>query len=207
MSSEFATGPAANPLLEQSVLAQLFLEARTFRSWQDRPVSDELLRRMVDLAKMGPTSVNCSPMRLVFVRGKEAKARLKDALHPGNVAKTMTAPVTAIIAHDLTFFAQLGKLAPNSHPAKQMFESDPAAAAETAFRNGTLQGAYLILAARALGLDCGPLSGFDCGQVDAMFFSGMPIRSNFLCNIGYGDRSALAPRRPRLAFEKIARIV
>jgi 3-hydroxypropanoate dehydrogenase len=192
--------------LDAQALNQLFLEARTFNAWQDRPVSDELLAQAVDLAKFGPTSVNCSPMRLVFVRSAEAKAKLKPALAEGNVEKTMAAPVTAIIGHDLEFFEALPKLFPHMD-AKPWFSGNAAHAETTAFRNGTLQGAYLILALRAVGLDSGAMSGFNNALVDETFFAGTSVKSNFLLNIGYGSQDKLFARSPRFDFAEIAKIV
>lgn len=192
--------------LNDHVLDQLFREARTFNAWQDRPVSDELLAEAIDLAKMGPTSVNASPMRVVFVRSPEAKAKLKPALMEGNVEKTMSAPVTAIIAHDLTFYEALPKLFPHAD-ARSWFVGNDAFAEITAFRNGTLQGAYLILALRSLGLDSGAMSGFDNALVDQTFFAGTKVTSNFLLNIGYGSQKNLFPRSPRFDFGEIAKIV
>lgn len=197
---------AANEAIQDDALDQLFRDARTHNAWLDKPVPDTLLRQAVDLAKMGPTSANCSPLRLVFVRSQEAKARLKPALDAGNRDKTMKAPVTAIIAYDLEFPELLPRLFPHEN-ARAWFAGKEAKILDTAYRNGTLQGAYLMLALRAVGLDCGPMSGFDNAKVDAAFFAGTKIRSNFLCNIGYGDASVLFPRSPRLAFEEIARIV
>jgi 3-hydroxypropanoate dehydrogenase len=155
---------------------------------------------------MGPTSANCSPARILFVKSDAAKERLKPHLSSGNVAKTMSAPVCAIIGYDLEFYEKLPKLFPHTD-ARSWFAGKDQKIFETAFRNGTLQGAYLILAARALGLDCGPMSGFDNAGVDKEFFSGSTIKSNFLCNIGYGDPSALRPRSPRLSFEEIGKII
>jgi 3-hydroxypropanoate dehydrogenase len=194
------------PPLNDHVLDQLFREARTFNAWQDRPVSDELLAEAIDLAKMGPTSVNASPMRVVFVRSPEAKAKLKPALMEGNVEKTMSAPVTAIIAHDLAFYEALPKLFPHAD-ARSWFAGNDAFAEITAFRNGTLQGAYLILALRSLGLDSGAMSGFDNALVDQTFFAGTKVTSNFLLNIGYGSQKNLFPRSPRFDFGEIAKIV
>ena len=185
----------------------IFRNARTHSAWQDRPVEDALLRQVYDLAKMGPTSANMCPMRIVFVKSREAKERLKPALDPGNVNKTMAAPVTAIIGMDVHFFEQLPKLFPHTD-AKAWFKDLPEPVLEyTALRNGSLQGAYVILAARALGLDCGPMSGFDNAKVDAAFFAGTTVKSNFLCNLGYGDPSKLHPRSPRLAFEEACKVV
>jgi 3-hydroxypropanoate dehydrogenase len=192
--------------LDDHALDQIFREARTHIAWLDRPVSDELLRQAVELAKMGPTSANCLPMRIVFVRSKEAKERLRPALAPGNVDKTMAAPATAIIGYDLEFCELLPRLFPRSD-MRQAFVGKPDLIKDTAFRNSSLQGAYFILALRSLGLDTGPMSGFDNAKVDAEFFSGTAVKSNFLINIGHGDPAKLFPRSPRLTFEEIARIV
>jgi 3-hydroxypropanoate dehydrogenase len=189
-----------------NLLDLMFLEGRTHSVWLDKPVEDDLLHQAYDLAKMGPTSANCCPMRIAFVKSFEAKARLKSCLNEANVAKTMAAPVTAIIAYDLAFYEQLPKLFPHTD-ARSWFVGKAAYIQETAFRNGTLQGAYFMLAARALGLDCGPMSGFDNAAVDEAFFAGTPIRSNFLCNLGYGDSSKLFPRSTRLSFEEICKIL
>jgi 3-hydroxypropanoate dehydrogenase len=184
----------------------IFRKARTHSAWLNQPVDDALLRQVYDLAKMGPTSANMCPMRIVFVKTKEAKERLKPALSPGNVDKTMAAPVTAIIGMDVHFFEQLPKLFPHAD-AKAWFKDLPEPVLEyTALRNGSLQGAYFMLAARALGLDCGPMSGFDNAKVDAAFLAGTTIKSNFLCNLGYGDASKLFPRSPRLDFEEACKI-
>jgi 3-hydroxypropanoate dehydrogenase len=185
-------------------LDQLFRAARSHNGWLDRRVPEALLRQAVDLAKMGPTSANTLPMRLVFVKSAEAKARLKPALAPQNVEKTMTAPVTAIVAYDLGFPDLLPKLFPHVD-ARAWFAHNEELIVDTARRNGSLQGAYLILALRAVGLDVGPMSGFDSAKVDAAFFAGTQVRTNFLLNIGYGDTTKLFPRSPRLAFEEIAR--
>lgn len=192
--------------LDAAALDQLFREARTFNAWQDRPVSDELLVEAVNLAKMAPTSANASPARIVFVRSAEAKAKLKPALMEGNVEKTMAAPVTAIIGHDLEFYESLPKLFPHAD-ARSWFVGNEAFAELTAFRNGTLQGAYLLLALRAVGLDTGPMSGFNNALVDETFFAGTKVKSNFLVNIGYGSQKNLFPRSPRFDFGEIAKIV
>jgi 3-hydroxypropanoate dehydrogenase len=192
--------------LDDHALDQIFREARTHIAWLDRPVSDELLRQAVELAKMGPTSANCLPMRIVFVRSKEAKERLRPALAPGNVDKTMAAPATTIIGYDLEFCELLPRLFPRSD-IRQAFVGKPDLIKDTAFRNSSLQGAYFILALRSPGLDTGPMSGFDNAKVDAEFFSGTAVKSNFLINIGHGDPAKLFPRSPRLTFEEIARIV
>jgi 3-hydroxypropanoate dehydrogenase len=192
--------------LPDAYLDQLFREARTHNVWRERDIPDEVLHAIVDLAKLGPTSANCSPARFLFVKSREAKERLKPHLSEGNRDKTMKAPVCAIIGYDLDFYQHLPKLFPHTD-AKSWFEGNEKKIAETAFRNGTLQGAYLIMAARALGLDCGPMSGFDNAGVDRDFFAGTNIKSNFLCSLGHGDPAKLFPRSPRFAFDEMARIV
>ena len=193
--------------LPDEALNQIFREARTHSAWLDKPVSDEILRQLYDLMKWGPTSANGSPARFLFLRTPEAKERLRPALAPGNVEKTMTAPVTAIIAYDLLFFEKLPKLFTHAD-AKAWFQNLPDNVLEyAALRNSSLQGAYFMLAARALGLDCGPMSGFDNAKVDATFFAGTTVKSNFLCNLGYGDASKLPPRSPRLDFEEACQVV
>jgi len=189
-----------------SCLDQLFREARTHNAWLDKAVPDALLHAIVDLLKLGPTSANCSPARFLFVKSREAKERLKPHLSEGNRDKTMKAPVCAIIGYDLDFYLHLPKLFPHTD-AKSWFEGKKEKIAETAFRNGTLQGAYLIMAARALGLDCGPMSGFDNQGVDREFFAGTNVKSNFLCSLGYGDASVLFPQSPRFSFDEMARII
>jgi 3-hydroxypropanoate dehydrogenase len=179
----------------------IFEEAHTHIAWQDQPVPDDLLRQIYDLAKLGPTCANCCPMRVVFVKSAEAKARLKPTLNEGNVEKTMKAPVTAIIAYDTRFYDLLPRLSPQ-RDFRSVYANDPKLAEETAFRNGSLQGGYFIIAARALGLDCGPMSGFDNAQVDAAFFPDGRWKSNFLCNLGHGDPAKVLPRLPRLDFEE-----
>ncbi len=195
------------PILDQAALDQLFHAARTHNAWQQRPVSDDLLKRIYDTMRMGPTSANCSPARIVFVTSKEGKEKLKPALSGGNLAKTLAAPVTAIIAYDLRFYEKLGQLFPHDLSAHSWFDKDEAVAFSTAFRNGTLQGAYLMLAARAYGLDCGPMSGFDNALVDKQFFAGTHVKSNFLCNLGYGDPAGVFPRSPRLSFDEACSII
>jgi 3-hydroxypropanoate dehydrogenase len=202
------------PLINDA-LDVLFLEARTHSGWLDKPVPDELLHQLYDLTKFGPTSANSSPARIVFVRTAEGKERLKPALSPTNIEKTMQAPVTAIIAYDVKFYEQIPKLLPHNPAAREWFSGSPQMAETAAFRNGTLTGGYFILAARALGLDCGPMSGFDNAKVDAEFFSqsaGNPstfieVKSNFLCNLGYGDPAKLFPRNPRLSFNEACRVI
>jgi 3-hydroxypropanoate dehydrogenase len=188
-----------------SALDMLFRQARTHRAWLPEPVPDELIHQMYDLFKMGPTSANSCPARVVFIRSAEAKARLLPGLAPGNVEKTRNAPLTAIIAHDLEFYEKLPEL--NPYMGKAPFEGKPELIEETAFRNGSLQGAYLIMAARALGLDCGPMSGFDAGKVNAEFFPDGKWKANFICNLGYGDASKLFPRLPRLTFDEACRVL
>src|SRR5258708_32765081 len=190
---------------QADALDRAFLEARTHNAWLDQPVDEALLRRVHEVARMGPTSADCSPMRVAFVRSKAAKERLRPALSAGNLAKTMAAPVTAIIAYDLKFYEHLPRLFPHDQTARSWFEGKPNVT-ETAFRNGTLQGAYFIVAARMLGLDCGPMSGFDNARVDAAFFPDSSIRSNFLINLGYGDPAGLFARSPRFAFEEVCRV-
>jgi 3-hydroxypropanoate dehydrogenase len=193
--------------LSDEGLNLIFREARTHSDWLDKPVDDALLAQVYDLAKMGPTSANMCPMRVVFVRSKEAKEKLKPALSPPNVGKTMKAPVTAIIAMDVHFFEKLPELFPHVD-AKAWFKDLPENVLEyMTLRNGSLQGAYFMLAARSLGLDCGPMSGFDNAKVDATFFAGTTVKSNFLCNLGYGDASKLHPRGPRLSFAEACQIV
>ncbi len=203
----------ADPL-DDRALDALFREARTYGHWLGKPVTDETLRAVWDLLKWAPTSANGGPARFVFLRTEKAKERLRPALSPGNVAQTMSAPVTVIVAYDLKFYEKLPKLFPHSPAMRKLFETNPQLVETTARRNSSLQGAYLILAARALGLDCGPMSGFDNAKVDEEFFAAgrdcegceqefFPeghVRSNFLCNLGYGDPSKLHPRGPRLEF-------
>lgn len=193
-------------MLEQSVKETLFTTARSFNSWLDKPVPERVLHEAYDLAKMAPTSANCSPMRVLFLRTNAAKQRLKPLLAQGNVEKTMTAPVTAILAHDMSFYQYLPKLFPHAD-AKSWFEGNDTLIAQTAFRNGTLQMGYLILALRGVGLDCGPLSGFDAHGVDKEFLSDCPFKSNFLLNIGYGDKTGLHPRSPRFEFDEVCSIL
>ena len=194
-------------VLDDEVLAVLFSEARTHRKWLDRPVDDATLRRVYELARWPPTSANSEPLRLVFVKSAASKDRLSPALDRGNVEQTMTAPVTTIVAHDMRFFELMPKLSPSRPEIAARFGSLPEAVRERlAFQGGTLQGAYLMLAARAVGLDCGPMGGFDRARVDADFFPDGRWKSNFLINLGYGDSSALRPRAPRLDFAEACRI-
>lgn len=192
--------------LSDQALDQLFREARTHNGWQPVDVPDALLKEAVELTKMGPTSANVLPLRIVFVKSPEGKARLKPALMAGNVDKTMAAPVTAILGYDTKFYELLPRLFPHAD-AKAWFVGNEAFANDTAYKNGTLQVAYFILALRALGLDTGPMTGFDNAAVDAAFFPGGQIKSNVLVNIGYGDASKLFPRSPRLAYDEIAKTV
>ncbi len=189
--------------LDPSALKQLFLEARTQNKWQPKDVPDSLLKELIDVMKMGPTSANCSPARIIFVKSAAAKERLKPLLAPGNVDKTMSAPVVAIIGHDMAFYDHLPQLFPHAD-AKSWFVGKPEHIGMTAFRNGSLQGAYLMLAARALGLDVGAMSGFDNAKVDAEFFKDTTVKSNFICNIGYGDPSGVMARSPRFTFDEMA---
>lgn len=193
--------------IDAAALDQLFRTARTHNKWQDKDVPDSMLKDLVDLMKMGPTSANCQPARIVFVKSAAAKERLAPFLSEGNRAKTMTAPVCAVIGFDLEFYENLPRVFPHNQSAKSWFTSSPAHAETTAFRNGSLQGAYFMLAARALGLDTGPMSGYDQAGVDKEFFPGGKIKSNFLCSIGYGDPSGVMGRLPRLAFDEMAEIL
>jgi len=190
----------------QAAQEQLFTKARTHSDWLNQPVADDLLHQIYELMKWGPTSANCSPARIVFVKSKEAKEKLLTCLSPGNVDKTKAAPVTAILAYDMAFYEKLPELYPHVD-ARSWFAGKPAFIESTAFRNGTLQGAYFIIAARAFGLDCGPMSGFDNAKADAAFFGGTTWKSNFLCNLGYGDPAKLHPRLPRLSFDEAAKII
>jgi len=194
--------------VDDKALDTIFRQARTFNAWLPRPVDDDLLRRVYELARLGPTSANTSPVRVVFAKSRQAKERLKPALMPANVEKTMAAPVCAIIATDMQFYEHIPRLFPQNPQFREMF-TKPGQEQFTqthAFRNGTLQGAYMIIAARALGLDTGPMSGFDNAKVDAEFFPDGRWKSNFLMNLGYGDPAALYPRNPRLAFEEACKI-
>jgi len=188
--------------IDTAGLDLLFKEARTHNKWHDTPVSDETLRELYDILKFGPTSANSSPARFVFVRTKEGKDKLAPALSAGNTDKTMAAPVTAIVAYDPKFFEKLPTLFPHNQDAINWFTSNDSLAATTAFRNGTLQGAYLMIAARSLGLDTGAMSGFDNAKVDAAFFADNGWRSNFLVNLGHGDPAGVFDRSPRLPFEE-----
>jgi len=193
--------------LDSVALDRIFRAARTHNAFTDAPVTDEQLRALYDLMKYGPTSANCSPARVVFVRSRQAKERLRPALSAGNLEKTMAAPVTAIVGYDLQFYEQLPLLFPHAPDAINWFKGNAPMIETTAFRNGSLQGAYLIIAARALGLDCGPMSGFDNARVDAEFFPDGKVKSNFLCNLGIGDPAKLFARSPRLSFEQVCAVL
>ena len=191
--------------LTDEALDQLFREARSYNAWQDKSVSDELLHQLYELMKWGPTSANSCPARIVFVKSEEAKARLKPSLNEGNVEKSMTAPVVAIIGMDLEFYEKLPKLFPHTD-ARSWFAGKQQKIEENAMRNSALQGAYLIMAARSLGLDCGPMSGFDNSKLEAAFFPNGKVKANFICALGYGSTDKLYPRGPRLSFEEACRI-
>ena len=184
----------------------LFTEARTHNRFTPEPVPDVLLRQLYDLMKWGPTSANCSPARLVFVKSPEAKAKLAPCMSEGNRDKTLQAPVNAIVGMDMAFYDKLPELFPHNLTAKSWFDGNPEFSASTAMRNSSLQGAYFMLAARGLGLDCGPMSGFNADAVNAAFFAGTSVKANFICNLGHGDPTGLFPRSPRLAFEQACRI-
>ena len=199
----------ANPVNDYA-LDLIWRQGRSYNGWLDKPVPETLIRAVYDLTKMGMTSANCSPARFVFLHTREAKERLRPFLAPGNVDKTMAAPWVVICAHDLEFHEKIPELFPHNPGAKDWFADDDNRRT-TAIRNGTLQGAYLMLAARALGLDCGPMSGFNNAGVDAEFFAGKEEtrhwRSNWLCNLGHGNDSSIFPRSPRLAFEDACQIL
>ena len=205
-SLAFDSTPARDRPLSDIALAQLFTEARTRNAWSDRPVPEALLRQLYDLTKFGPTAVNNTPARFIFVTSPEAKARLSPLMSEGNRAKTLQAPVNVIIGHDTDFHEQLPKLFPHAPGAKDWF-ADEAGRREAAFRNASLQGGYFLLAARALGLDVGPMSGFDAAGVKAEFFAGTSVEPNFIVNLGYGTDENLFPRSPRLTFEEAATIL
>jgi 3-hydroxypropanoate dehydrogenase len=196
-------------MIDDDALDTLFRNARTANGWLSGDVTDAQLKQVFDLMKMAPTSANCQPARLVFLRSPEAKERLKPALSPNNVDKTLKAPVVAIIAHDMQFQEHLARLFPHAPDFRNMFDGEDNRAARelTAFRNGTLQGAYFILAARAVGLDCGPMSGFDAEKVDAEFFGDGRFKSNFLCNLGRGDPDKTFPRSPRFEFDEVCKVL
>ena len=193
-------------MLNDTALDTLFYSARTHNGWQPREVGDAQLEHLFDLLKWAPTAANSSPARLVFVKGAEAKARLLPCMAPGNQAKVEQAPVTVIVGMDMEFYEKLPQLSP-AVDARSWFVGNAKSIADTAFRNSSLQGAYLIMAARAIGLDCGPMSGFDADKLDAAFFAGTPVRANFVCSLGYGEPSKVRPRAPRLSFAEACRIV
>jgi 3-hydroxypropanoate dehydrogenase len=201
-----ADGAVAGRIISSEALDQLFREARTYRKWRPGRIPEAVLRELYQLSALGPTSGNCLPGRFVFITSEAAKERLIPALDPGNVEKTRTAPVTVILAYDSDFVETMRRFTRNPNAMPWLAEN-PAAAAETAFRNGTLQGGYLILAARALGLDCGPMSGFNAEMVNREFFPDGKWKANFLCNMGYGDPTGMPPRSLRLAFEDACRIL
>jgi 3-hydroxypropanoate dehydrogenase len=196
-------------MVDEHFLDRVFRKGRSQNGWLAEPVSDEQLKQVYELMKWGPTSVNCSPARIVFVRSETGKAKLKDALSPGNVDKSMTAPVLAVVGYETRFYDDLPRLFPHNPAVKAWFEGEAKVgfAETTAFRNGTLQGGYLIAAARAVGLDCGPMSGFDNAKVDAALFAGTSIKSNFICGLGRGDSAKLFPRSPRLSFEEACKLI
>jgi 3-hydroxypropanoate dehydrogenase len=196
-------------MVDDNFLDRVFRKGRSQNGWLAESVSDEQLKQVYELMKWGPTSVNCSPARIVFVRSDAGKAKLKDALSPGNVEKSMTAPVLAVVGYDTRFYDDLPRLFPHNPAVKTWFEGEAKAgfAETTAFRNGTLQGGYLIAAARAVGLDCGPMSGFDNAKVDAALFAGTSIKSNFICGLGRGDSSKVFPRSPRLSFDEACKLI
>jgi 3-hydroxypropanoate dehydrogenase len=193
-------------MLNENALAELFRDARTHNVWLEKPVSDEQLHQIYELMKWGPTSANCSPARIVFVKSADARNRLAACMSEGNAAKTRQAPVTAIIGMDMEFYEKLPQLFPHTD-ARSWFVGNQKSIEATAFRNSSLQGGYFILAARSIGLDCGPMSGFDEDKVNAAFFTGTSARVNFVCSIGYGDRSKLFPRSPRLEFDEACRVI
>ena len=192
-------------MLNDAALHTLFLDARTQNGWRDKPVTDEQLQQIYDLMKWGPTSANCSPARLVFVKSPQAKEKLLACMNEGNIEKTCSAPVTAIIGMDMEFYEQLPKLFPHAD-ARSWFAGNQPAIESTAMRNSSLQGGYFIMAARALGLDCAPMSGFDAGKMNETFFKGTSVKANFVCSIGYGDTSKLHARGPRLSFDEACKI-
>lgn len=193
--------------IPQKALRQILTEARTYSNWLDQPVEDNLLRQLYELARWGPTSMNTQPMRLVFVKSAEAKNKLLQAVAPGNVPKIDAAPVTVIVAQDMAFYRRLGRMVPHMKNPESNFAGKEAYIEDTAYRNSTLQGGYLLVTARALGLDAGPMSGFNQEKLDALFFEGTSLRSNFIMNLGYGDPSSVHPRAPRFEFDEVCQIV
>jgi nitroreductase len=195
------------PVIIQEAIRQLFTEARTHSAWLPKKVEDSTLQALYEIMKWGPTSANTCPVRIVFVKSEKAKEQLMPCIAPGNVDKTKTAPVTAIVAWDERYYDLVPRLFPHFPQMKDMLASNKEMAESTAFRNSSLQGGYFILAARAVGLDCGPMSGFENAKVDETFFKGTTWKSNFLCNLGYGDASKLFPRGPRLPFDEVCKIL
>jgi 3-hydroxypropanoate dehydrogenase len=191
---------------EPATLRLLLTEARTINAWTNQEVSVETLKEIYEIMKMGPTSANSCPARLIFLKSSDAKERLRKALKPNNIDKTMNAPITTIIGYDIDFWKHAEKTFPQNPATQQAFKNNPSGSQIAAFRNGSLQGAYFIIACRALGLDCGPMSGFDNALVDEEFFSGTTFRSNFLCNLGYGDESGTFKRLPRHEFDDVCKI-
>ena len=194
-------------MLDNHALDLLFHEARSQNGWRDEPVTDEQLRRLYEIMQWGPTSMNCQPLRILFLRSPEAKERLQPALMPNNVAKTMSAPVVAILGYDTKFYENLPRTFPHNQKAKSLFEDKPDFAETTAFRNSSIQGGYFIIAARAVGLDAGPMSGFANPKVDAEFWPDGRVKSNFLCGLGQGDPEKVFNRSPRLAFDEVCTLV
>ena len=192
--------------LDDQALDIIFRDAHTQNGWLDQPVTDRQLHEIYDLMKLGPTTMNSSPARIQFVRSREAKDRLLPCMSPSNVDKTRAAPVTAIIGYDLLFYEHMSRLAPHNPNARASFEGKPTVES-TALRNGSLQGGYFIIATRALGLDCGPMAGFNHAQVDVAFWTGTQVKTNFICNIGYGDPAKVKPRAPRLDFDEVCEVV
>lgn len=197
---------STSPVLNDQAMDIIFRDARTYNGWKDEDVSDVLLKSLYELMKFGPTSANCSPLRIKFVKSEAQKEKLKPHLMDANVEKTMTAPVTAVLARDMEFYEHLPDLFPHTD-AKSWFEGDEKAIRETATRNATLQGAYFIIAARAVGLDCGPMSGFDTPGVKEAFFPGENVEIDFLCNLGYGDPDSIFERSPRFKFDEVCEII
>ena len=196
-----------NSILPNAVLDQVFRTARTQNGWSAQPVTDAQLQELYALAVWGPTSANCQPMRIKFVRSGPAKERLLAGVAPGNVEKTRQAPVTAVLGYDMAFYEHVPRMFPPHPPMKEVFSSSPEMILTSAIRNGSLQGAYLIIAARMLGLDAGPMSGYNSATVDAAFWSGTEVKTNFLCNLGYGDASKVMPRLPRFDFKEVCEIL
>jgi 3-hydroxypropanoate dehydrogenase len=207
VQARYSTTKNGRIMLNDSALNTLFLEARTHNGWRDKPVLDEQLQQIFDLMKWGPTSANCSPARIVFVKSPEAKEKLLDCMNSGNIEKTKSAPVTAIIGMDMEFYEKLPQLFPHNLEARSWFAGNQANIDTTALRNSSLQGGYFIMAARAIGLDCAPMSGFNADKINAAFFAGTSVKANFVCSLGYGDTSKLHARGPRLSFDEACKIV